>query len=90
MQQQKFESQEPEKELVEGQLELGNQNAAPHTEAGAAAADGAVATDVHGNSLVRFDAAIERRIRWKTDLRIVPVAALLYLFCFIDVSYPNP
>jgi hypothetical protein len=49
-----------------------------------AAERGHVATDRYGNPLVQFDAAAERRLRWKIDLYIVPTVALLYLFCFID------
>ena len=37
-----------------------------------------------GNSLITFDPAAERRLRWKIDLFIVPTVAVLYLFCFID------
>ncbi|KAK6613755.1 major facilitator superfamily transporter [Botrytis cinerea] len=42
------------------------------------------ATDRHGQSLVTFDPAAERKLRLKIDLMIVPTVALLYLFCFID------
>ena len=38
----------------------------------------------YGQSLVQFDGPAERRLRWKIDLHVVPVVALLYLFCFID------
>lgn len=50
----------------------------------AAAGHGHLATDKFGNSLVQFDPAAERRLRWKMDLHCVPTVALLYLFCFID------
>ncbi|POR34759.1 High-affinity nicotinic acid transporter [Tolypocladium paradoxum] len=38
----------------------------------------------YGQSLVRYDPLAERRLRLKIDLYIVPIVALLYLFCFID------
>lgn len=38
----------------------------------------------YGNSIVNFDPAAERRLRWKMDLHCVPTVAILYLFCFID------
>ena len=40
--------------------------------------------DRHGHSLVTFDPKAERRLVHKIDFCIVPTAALLYLFCFID------
>lgn len=49
-----------------------------------AAGQGHAATDLHGRSLVEFDRAAERRLRWKIDLYTVPTVSLLYLFCFID------
>ncbi|KAH6950692.1 hypothetical protein HG530_011357 [Fusarium avenaceum] len=49
-----------------------------------AAGHGHAATDAYGNSLVQFDPAAERRLRWKLDLHTVPTVAILYLFCFID------
>ncbi|KAJ4261656.1 hypothetical protein NW762_007094 [Fusarium torreyae] len=49
-----------------------------------AAGHGRFATDAYGNSLVQFDPAAERRLRWKLDLYTVPTVAILYLFCFID------
>ncbi|CAG7558384.1 unnamed protein product [Fusarium equiseti] len=49
-----------------------------------AAGHGQFATDAYGNPLVQFDAAAERRLRWKLDLYTVPTVAVLYLFCFID------
>ncbi|KAF4974293.1 hypothetical protein FZEAL_8784 [Fusarium zealandicum] len=49
-----------------------------------AAGHGHMATDAYGNSLVQFDPAAERRLRWKLDLHTVPTVAVLYLFCFID------
>ncbi|KAG7420891.1 major facilitator superfamily domain-containing protein [Fusarium sp. MPI-SDFR-AT-0072] len=49
-----------------------------------AAGHGHTATDAYGNSLVQFDPAAERRLRWKLDLYTVPTVAVLYLFCFID------
>ncbi|KAI9640997.1 hypothetical protein NHQ30_010424 [Ciborinia camelliae] len=42
------------------------------------------ATDRRGQSLVTFDSIAERKLRLKIDLMIVPIVALLYLFCFID------
>ncbi|KAK7538222.1 putative MFS transporter [Phyllosticta citribraziliensis] len=50
----------------------------------AAAEEGQAATDQYGHSLVEFDPAAERRLRWKIDLVITPIICLLYLFCFID------
>lgn len=49
-----------------------------------AAERGQVATDKYGHSLVTIDPSVERRLRTKIDLYIVPTVALLYLFCFID------
>lgn len=31
-----------------------------------------------------YDPALERRVRWKIDLAVIPLAALIFLFCFID------
>ncbi|KAM0749138.1 MFS general substrate transporter [Meredithblackwellia eburnea MCA 4105] len=45
---------------------------------------GHVATDAHGHSIIHIDPAAEARLRWKMDLHIIPVIALLYLFCFSD------
>ncbi|PFH58452.1 hypothetical protein XA68_13680 [Ophiocordyceps unilateralis] len=36
------------------------------------------------HDLYQYDAAIERRLRLKIDLCVVPTVSLLYLFCFID------
>lgn len=33
---------------------------------------------------VHFDPVLEKRLRLKIDLCIVPTVAILYLFCFID------
>lgn len=33
---------------------------------------------------IQYDKAKERRLTMKIDLAIVPMASLLYLFCFID------
>ncbi|KAJ6781399.1 hypothetical protein PWT90_02236 [Aphanocladium album] len=44
---------------------------------------GDVATDDNGEP-IHFDPKLERRLRWKIDLYVVPTVALLYLFCFID------
>lgn len=38
----------------------------------------------YGNSLVQLDPAVERKLRNKIDLMVVPTVAILYLFCFID------
>ena len=38
-------------------------------------------TDGHGKPLVHIDPAAERRLRWKFDLWLTPIAALMYLFC---------
>ncbi|KAK6197791.1 hypothetical protein LQW54_010563 [Pestalotiopsis sp. IQ-011] len=43
-----------------------------------------VATDKYGHSLTSFDAAVESRLRKKIDWAILPVVAVMYLFCFID------
>ncbi|KAL0574922.1 hypothetical protein V5O48_007044 [Marasmius crinis-equi] len=48
------------------------------------AADGKVATDSHGKSLVNFDPKSEARLRLKIDMMILPTVSILYLFCFID------
>ncbi|KAI1078785.1 putative MFS transporter [Whalleya microplaca] len=50
----------------------------------AAAEQGYVATNSHGESIVQFDRAAERRLRNKIDWMVVPTVSLLYLFCFID------
>lgn len=43
--------------------------------------------DLHNSSPVReFDPGAERMLRRKTDFYIVPLVALLFLFCFIDRS----
>lgn len=47
---------------------------------------GHAATDKYGRILVHFDPAVEARIRRKIDWAICPIVAMLYLFCFIDVS----
>ncbi|KAJ3494791.1 hypothetical protein NLG97_g3847 [Lecanicillium saksenae] len=44
---------------------------------------GDVASDDNGESVL-LDPKLERRLRWKIDLCVVPTVALLYLFCFID------
>ncbi|KAJ5795878.1 uncharacterized protein N7518_004418 [Penicillium psychrosexuale] len=49
-----------------------------------AAEKGQLATDEHGQPLLKFDKAAESRLRLKIDLYIVPTVAILYLFCFID------
>ncbi|KAF2175133.1 MFS general substrate transporter [Zopfia rhizophila CBS 207.26] len=49
-----------------------------------AAEQGQVATDKYGHSLVQINPRVERKLRTKIDLYIVPTVALLYLFCFID------
>ncbi|KAF9887520.1 hypothetical protein FE257_010098 [Aspergillus nanangensis] len=36
------------------------------------------------NNLPRFDENLERRLRWKIDLYVIPTVTILYLFCFID------
>lgn len=48
---------------------------------------GHAATDKYGRSLIHFDPAAEARLRRKIDWAICPIVALLYLFCFIDVSH---
>ncbi|WOO85294.1 putative transporter [Vanrija pseudolonga] len=40
--------------------------------------------------VIEFDAAMERKLVRKIDLFVVPTVALLYLFCFIDVSDTSP
>ncbi|PHH92085.1 hypothetical protein CDD83_9021 [Cordyceps sp. RAO-2017] len=49
-----------------------------------AAERGRAATDKYGEPLLRYDAAAERRLRFKIDLCIIPTVSILYLFCFID------
>lgn len=51
-----------------------------------AAERGHTVTDQYGNVLVAFDKAAEKRLVRKIDFRVVPTVALIYLFCFIDVS----
>ncbi|KJK67131.1 Major Facilitator Superfamily protein [Aspergillus parasiticus SU-1] len=43
-----------------------------------------IATDRSAQPTVELDPAAESRLRLKIDLYIVPVASLMYLFCFID------
>ncbi|EFQ34547.1 major facilitator superfamily transporter [Colletotrichum graminicola M1.001] len=38
----------------------------------------------HAEQSLSYDPAVERKLRLKIDLMIVPTVALLYLFCFID------
>lgn len=38
----------------------------------------------YGHPLVEIDPAVERKLRNKIDLMVVPTVAILYLFCFID------
>ncbi|KAF4979810.1 hypothetical protein FZEAL_4052 [Fusarium zealandicum] len=45
---------------------------------------GQTASDKHGHSYAQYDPVLERRLRLKIDLFIVPTVSLLYLFCFID------
>jgi len=50
-----------------------------------AAQDGkAVAFDAHGHALIEIDHAAERRLRWKIDLHIIPIVAIMYMWCFLD------
>jgi hypothetical protein len=43
--------------------------------------------EVYFRARVRdFDPIAEKKLRRKTDLYIVPLVALLFLFCFIDRS----
>lgn len=53
----------------------------------AVAERGHTVTDRYGNVLVEFDKAAEKRLVRKIDLMIIPTVALIYLFCFIDVSW---
>ncbi|GAA6032524.1 hypothetical protein JCM8097_004799 [Rhodosporidiobolus ruineniae] len=50
------------------------------------ATPGQVATDKEGRPLADFDPEAEKRLARKLDRRILPMVALLYLFCFIDRS----
>ncbi|SCV73165.1 BQ2448_7090 [Microbotryum intermedium] len=45
------------------------------------ALEGHTATDIHGHSLIAIDEKAEAALRWKLDLHILPVVAMLYLFC---------
>ncbi|BEJ17787.1 hypothetical protein CspHIS471_0700550 [Cutaneotrichosporon sp. HIS471] len=45
---------------------------------------GHAVTDEHGNVLLQFDAAAEKRLVRKIDLFVVPTVAMIYLWCFID------
>lgn len=38
----------------------------------------------YGHALVEFDPQLEKKLRRKMDLYLIPTVALLYLFCFID------
>ncbi|ETS77989.1 hypothetical protein PFICI_10051 [Pestalotiopsis fici W106-1] len=49
-----------------------------------AAERGAVATDKYGHPLTPLDSDEESRLRKKIDWAILPVVAIMYLFCFID------
>ncbi|KAK9422314.1 putative Major facilitator superfamily domain-containing protein [Seiridium unicorne] len=49
-----------------------------------AAERGVIATDRYGGSLVQFDPVLEAKLRKKIDWAILPLIAILYLFCFID------
>ncbi|KAI1436534.1 MFS transporter [Xylaria sp. CBS 124048] len=51
-----------------------------------AAERGIVVTDIHGDSLVKFDPIAEKKLRLKLDYMVVPMVSILYLFCFIDRS----
>lgn len=42
-----------------------------------------IASDIDVNTA---DTRLEHRIRWKTDLAVMPLAALIFFFCFIDRS----
>lgn len=74
------EIQDMEKHAEEFVEDVGGQATADLAQSGHAA------TDKYGNALVHFDPQVEARIRRKCDLFLCPVVALLYLFCFIDVS----
>lgn len=52
----------------------------------AAAERGHTVTDQYGKVLVEFDRAAEKKLVRKIDMMVVPTVALIYLFCFIDVS----
>lgn len=47
---------------------------------------GHAAIDHLGRPLISFDPQVEARIRRKIDRAGVPLVALMYMFCFIDVS----
>ena len=51
------------------------------------ALEGHTATDIDGRPLIELDQAAEARLRWKLDLRLVPMISLLYLFCFSKPRY---
>ncbi|KAG5746220.1 hypothetical protein H9Q70_011096 [Fusarium xylarioides] len=38
----------------------------------------------YGQSALPIDEALESKLRWKMDLRILPTATIIYLLCFID------
>ncbi|KAH8889423.1 MFS general substrate transporter [Thozetella sp. PMI_491] len=48
------------------------------------AQEGRAATDKYGVALASFDSKAEARLRLKIDFAVVPLAALLFLFAFID------
>ncbi|KAH8816716.1 retrograde regulation protein 2 [Xylogone sp. PMI_703] len=69
---------------VERAIEHSHVNEEYERTAQLAAESGKAATDKYGESLVHFDPVAEAKLRWKIDLYIVPIVALLNLFCFID------
>lgn len=46
--------------------------------------NGSKETTSHEMPHPTYNPALERRVRWKIDLAVIPLAALIFLFCFID------
>ncbi|KDN69045.1 putative major facilitator superfamily transporter [Colletotrichum sublineola] len=46
--------------------------------------EGKEESEKHVEQSLGYDPAVERRLRGKIDLMVVPTVSLLYLFCFID------
>ncbi|MCJ1449075.1 MAG: hypothetical protein MMC23_009594 [Stictis urceolatum] len=77
--------------MAEGKVMGEKTEAMPHEEGvptkdaiHATAERGHVAMDRYGNALVTFDQALERKLRLKIDLFVIPTVSVLYLFCFIN------
>lgn len=58
------------------------------TAASAAAVDEKSLADdvVHADHSPQIDPETERRVRWKQDMRIIPLSASIYFLCYLDRS----